>query len=131
MTNFSVSYVTIMDDDIWTLSNFYERLFDLKEISLRSEIYRGLDMNGVVLSFSAPPFYDEMGLSRPTTPKSTHEFVTFTTPQQGSVEEYTNRALKLGGSLVKGPYTTYYGAWLSVLRDPSGNLFRICHSELH
>jgi predicted enzyme related to lactoylglutathione lyase len=129
MSVFSVSYVTIMDDDIWSLSEFYEKLFDLTEVPLKTEIYRGLDMNGVVLSFSSPEAYDLLGLEEPAGPKDVHEFITFTTTERTHVEHYTRKAMSLGAKLAKEPHTTYYGAWLSVLLDPSGNAFRICHAD--
>ena len=37
------------------------------------------------------------------------------------------RAVELGGSVVKAPYTTYYNAHQVVLADPECNVFRINH----
>lgn len=122
-----VAYVTILADDIVALSNFYQQLFGLDEVELRTEHYRGLDMNGTVLSFSAPTAYDMLGLEKPAGPRQVHGFVSFTVPVADKVAEYTQKALTLGATLAREPHTTYYGAWLSVLKDPEGNAFRIYH----
>ena len=37
----------------------------------------------------------------------------------------TDAAVKMGATLVKAPFTTYYGWYQSVLLDPEGNAFRI------
>jgi catechol 2,3-dioxygenase-like lactoylglutathione lyase family enzyme len=41
------------------------------------------------------------------------------------VDTSAEKVVALGGRVVKGPYTTYYGAWQVVLADPEGHLFRI------
>ncbi len=125
----NVSYVTILADDIWALSDFYQELFGLDEVELKTEHYRGLDMNGTVLSFSAPSAYDMLGLEQPAGPRQVHGFVSFTVPVAEKVAEYTDKALALGATLAKEPHTTYYGAWLSVLKDPEGNAFRIYYEH--
>lgn len=125
----NVGYVTILADDIWALSNFYQELFGLSEIELKTEHYRGLDMNGTVLSFSAPTAYGMLGLEKPAGPRQVHGFVSFTVPLAEKVAQYTQKALALGATLAREPHTTYYGAWLSVLMDPEGNAFRIYHQD--
>ena len=40
------------------------------------------------------------------------------------------RAVTLGGAVLKPPYATYYGEWQTVLSDPEGHVFRLSCAAL-
>jgi predicted enzyme related to lactoylglutathione lyase len=124
----TVSYASIIADDIEALCRFYGRLLDLDEVPGATDIYRGLRAgNDVVLAFSAPVVYGLLGLDAYTPASGTRQYLTFEVGSSAAVEGLAARAVELGGALLHEPYTTSYAAYQAVLADPEGNVFRLNH----
>ena len=128
MTRVSLSIASHIATDIEALSSFYATVFDLPEVEeLRSDIFVGLDLDGVTLGFSAPVVYEMLGIEDWANPSGTAEYLTFEVSSEAEVTERTDAAVALGARLLHEPYETYYGAFQSVLADPENNVFRINH----
>lgn len=126
MSGVSISLASFLCEDIVGLSNFYAELFELEEVmELRSDIFRGLDADGVTIGFSALVAYEMLGLSDYAEPKGTAQYLTFEVDAAATVDAKTGQAIALGATLLHDPYDTYYDARQSVLADPAGNPFRI------
>ena len=124
----SISLASIITEDIVALSGFYAEVFGLAEVmELRSDIFRGLDVDGVTLGFSAPVVYGMLGIGEWSNPSGTAQYLTFEMATNDEVDGTTAAAVALGARLLHEPYETYYGAHQSVLADPAGNVFRINH----
>jgi predicted enzyme related to lactoylglutathione lyase len=126
-----LAYVNLFARDIERLSAFYTALFGFEEIAgHRSPIYRCIDAGGIELGFNAGKAYELLELSRrrprDDEPPVTAYF-TFEAASVADVDALVARAVELGGSIVKAPYTTYYNAHQVVLADPECNVFRINH----
>jgi predicted enzyme related to lactoylglutathione lyase len=50
--------------------------------------------------------------------------------QPADVSTGAERAVALGGAVLKPPYATYYGEWQTVLSDPEGHVFRLSCAAL-
>jgi uncharacterized glyoxalase superfamily protein PhnB len=124
----SISLASFISADFVRLFEFYSSTFDLPEVTeLHSEIFRGADVNGLTLGFSAPVVYEMLNIQEWAEPKGTTQYLTFELPSDEEVTAVTDRAVANGARLLHDPYETYYGAWQSVLADPDGNVFRINH----
>jgi catechol 2,3-dioxygenase-like lactoylglutathione lyase family enzyme len=122
--------VSVFCTDLDAVFTFYRDLLALDEVAaVRSPIYRALAVpGGEDLGFHAPPAVEvlEVGHLRPGVPAVSHH-PTFHVGSNGRVDALSALAISLGGTLVKGPYLTYYDAWQSVVQDPEGNMFRLNH----
>ena len=126
MSAASISFASFICDDIEALSGFYADVFELDEVEeLRSEIFRGLDVDGVTLGFSAQVVYEMLSIERWASPTGTSQYLTFEVADDDAVSATTSAAVAAGAELLHEPYETYYGAFQSVLADPEGNVFRI------
>ena len=124
----SISLASFISADFVRLFEFYSKTFDLPEVeALRSEIFRGADVSGLTLGFSAPVVYEMLHIQEWADPKGTTQYLTFEMPSDNEVTAATGRAVENGASELHEPYETYYNAWQSVLSDPDGNVFRINH----
>lgn len=122
------SLASIITDDIVGLSEFYAGVFGLDEVmELRSDIFRGLDVDGVTLGFSTPVVYEMLGIQEWQPASGTTQYLTFEVADDDAVTSRTAVAVDAGARLLHEPYETYYGAYQSVLADPAGNVFRINH----
>lgn len=121
----SLSYLNILTADIDRLAIFYATLFGLEEIvESRSPIFRGLRTEGASIGFSAPAAYEMLGLT-PFEGNGDRTVLTFDVKERGEVDRLTEVGVAMGAQQARAPFTTYYGWYLSVLRDPDGNAFRI------
>ncbi|MCZ4553937.1 VOC family protein [Gordonia rubripertincta] len=127
-----LSFASVFADDIGELSDFYRRVFGFDEVvELHSEHFRGLRVGGTVLGFSAHTAYDMLNLVAPERGRDgVSSFLTFEMADGDEVDTVTAAAIAAGGTCVKAPTRTYYGAWQSVFLDPEGNAFRINHLTL-
>lgn len=124
----SISLASYISEDFVGLFEFYSTTFDLPEVvELRSDIFRGADVSGLTLGFSAPVVYGMLHIDEWADAKGTTQYLTFEMPSDDEVNIATDRAVANGARLLHDPYETYYGAWQSVLADPDGNVFRINH----
>jgi predicted enzyme related to lactoylglutathione lyase len=123
----SLFYVNIFARDMVALADFYQRLFDLEEITVsRSEYFIGFESGGCCIGFSSQAAYELLALTQAGSQTDT-VLTTFGASSREDVDAQSKRAVELGGMLVKAPFETYYGWYQSVLRDPEGNPFRINH----
>jgi predicted enzyme related to lactoylglutathione lyase len=111
------------------LMAFYAALLGLPEnAAARSPIYRALRFGEVELGFNRTEAYELLGIAdRAPAAPSTTAFATFVLDSEAAVEALAARAKELGGTVLKPPYRTYYGAWQVVAADPDGNVFRLNH----
>lgn len=124
----SISLASYISEDFVALFEFYSSTFDLPEVvELHSDIFRGADVNGLTLGFSAPVVYEMLHIEEWANPTGTSQYLTFELESDDAVTAATDRAVTNGARLLHDPYETYYGAWQSVLADPDGNVFRINH----
>jgi predicted enzyme related to lactoylglutathione lyase len=124
----TVSYASIIADDIVGLCRFYGSLLGLEEVPGATEIYCGLRSgNDVVLAFSAPAVYGLLGLDAYTPSSGTRQYLTFEVGSPAAVDGLAASAVGLGGTVLHEPYTTSYAAYQAVLADPEGNVFRLNH----
>lgn len=124
----SISFASYICDDIDALSSFYSDVFGFGEVEeLHSEIFRGLDVDGMVLGFSAKVVYEMLSIERWADAQGTKQYLTFEVESSDAVIASTSAATERGAELLHEPYETYYGAFQSVLADPEGNVFRINH----
>jgi uncharacterized glyoxalase superfamily protein PhnB len=128
MSGVSISLATIVSDDIVGLSDFYAKTFGFAEVmELRSDIFRGLDVAGLTLGFSAPVVYEMLHIDEWADATGTKQYLTFELDSDEAVAAATSTAVANGAELRHEPYVTYYDAYQSVLADPEGNVFRINH----
>ena len=120
----------IFCDDVEKQKQFYAAILgwdDIPEAS--SPIYRVLQGNGFQLAFNGVPAYELLGLKdrerRRTSTSSAGTMVTFVVEDWATVDEIAHKVPELGGSIVKGPFATYYGQWQLVFNDPEFNIARI------
>lgn len=126
----TVSYASIIADDIDALCAFYGAILDLPEVDNASAIYRGLTSgNGVVLAFSAPAVNGMLGIDEYRNPTGTRQYLTFELATDEAVELVAGRAVARGARVLRQPYVTGYHAYQAVLADPEGNVFRLNHSN--
>ncbi|MCX6519343.1 MAG: VOC family protein [Actinobacteria bacterium] len=124
----SISLASYISEDFVALFEFYSSTFDLPEVvELHSDIFRGADVSGLTLGFSAPVVYEMLHIEEWANPTGTSQYLTFELESDEAVTAATDRAVANGARLLHDPYETYYGAWQSVLADPDGNVFRINH----
>jgi len=124
----SISLASFISADFVRLFEFYSKTFDLPEVEiLRSDIFRGANVSGLTLGFSAPVVYEMLHIQEWAGPKGTAQYLTFEMPSDNEVTTATVRAVENGARELHEPYETYYNSWQSVLSDPDGNVFRINH----
>lgn len=128
-----LAYANIFAKDIDALSQFYGQLLGFPEIAERaSPIYRCLDAGGgLELGFNAYRAYDLLGVAdrKPAAAGSVNVYLTFEVASLADVGDIAERAVTLGGYIIKQPYDTYYNARQVVLADPEGHVFRINHRK--
>ncbi|MHB1517243.1 MAG: VOC family protein [Acidimicrobiales bacterium] len=128
---FRISFTSLLTRDIAELSDFYHRCFGWPEVmSLRSDLFRGLDSGNVIVGFSDLAAAEVLGVGDLVAPEGVRGFLTVEVDSDIDVEERTLSAEQAGATVRKAPYRTYYGAYQSVLLDPEGNAFRINHLEV-
>jgi predicted enzyme related to lactoylglutathione lyase len=121
-----LGYLNIIADDFVKLAAFYAEVFGLEEIvSSRSPIFRGFKTRKANIGFNAQKAYELLNLQKPNDGTGTKSFVTFDVDSVEQVDRLTPIAVGKGATLLKAPFTTYYGWYQSVLLDPEGNAFRI------
>jgi predicted enzyme related to lactoylglutathione lyase len=121
-----LGYLNIFAGDIAKLSGFYADLFGLEElVASRSPIFRGLKTEKANIGFNAHDAYELLNLPKSNDGTGIKSFMTFDVDNVEEVDRLTPIAVGMGATLLKAPFTTYYGWYQSVLLDPEGNAFRI------
>ena len=123
----SISYASIIADDIETLAKFYATTFALPELVEHATVsYRALDAGGgLVLAFSSPAAYHLLMMDGYRDARGTKQFLTFEADGDDEVDGYTAAAVTNGAQVLHPPYVTSYGSYQAVLADPEGNAFRL------
>jgi predicted lactoylglutathione lyase len=120
-------YVNVFAKDMVALADYYQRLFDLEEITAsRSDYFIGFESGRCCIGFSSQAAYELLSLTQAESQTDT-VLTTFGASSREAVDAQSKVAVELGGTLVKAPFETYYGWYQSILRDPEGNPFRINH----
>jgi predicted enzyme related to lactoylglutathione lyase len=121
-----LGYINIFARDVVKLAGFYAEVFGLEEIvASRSPIFRGLRTKRANIGFNAHDAYELLNLQKSTDGTGIRSFTTFDVDSAAEVDRLTPIAVEKGATLLKAPFTTYYGWYQSVLLDPEGNAFRI------
>jgi catechol 2,3-dioxygenase-like lactoylglutathione lyase family enzyme len=128
-------FVNLFCRDIDAQLGFYRTLLALPEDEhSRSPIYRAIATEQFQFGFHAPAAYALLALDsrRPAqdAPAPVTAYATFMLDSPADVDRVSELAAALGGSLIKGPYATYYGQWQAVLADPEGHVFRLSTASL-
>jgi hypothetical protein len=124
----SILVTSFIAEDFLALTEFYQRTFELPEVTdLRSDIFRGLDVQGVILGFHAPAAYDLLHISDFQPARGAKSLLLFEVASDEEVSDRSATAVRNGARLLHEPYLTYYDAFQTVLADPEDNLFRINH----
>jgi catechol 2,3-dioxygenase-like lactoylglutathione lyase family enzyme len=127
---FRIRFVSLFCDDHVALSDYYRRAMGLVEIAdLRSDIFVALDAGGTTLGFHADAAYDLLGLGDRRDRSGTAVHVTFAVDSDEQVADAAERLVAEGGTLVQGPFDTYYDARQIVVADPEGNVLRVTHQR--
>ena len=126
----TVSYASIIADDIVTLCSFYGTVLELEEVEGSTDIFRGLSTgNEVVLAFSAPVVYELLGIDAYAGSTGTKQYLTFEVGSDEAVDALVERAVAQGAKLLHPPYVSVYDAYQAVLADPENNVFRLNHAN--
>jgi hypothetical protein len=121
-----LGYLNIFAEDIAKLAGFYADVFGFEEIvASRTPIFRGLRTKKANIGFNAHDAYGLLNLQKSTNGTGIKSFTTFDVDNVEEVDRLTPIAVEKGATLLKAPFTTYYGWYQSVLLDPEGNAFRI------
>jgi len=108
------------------LPSFYVEVFGLGEIaSSASERYRELEVGGLKIGFPLVDAYRVLDMEDQANPTGVRSMVTFAVENPAAVERLTALAAEHGGRVVKAPFATAFGQFLSIVLDPEGNALRI------
>lgn len=120
-----LSYVNIFARDLQKLAEFYRQLFDFEEIiESRTQYYRGFRCGTASLGISSLEAYELLDLT-PMSGLGENNLVTFDVEHPSQILHFVEAAQKLGGTLQKPPFETYYGWYQTIMRDPEGNALRL------
>jgi len=121
-----LGYLNIIADDPEKLAGFYAEVFGLEElVASRTPIFRGLKTEKANIGFNAHEAYELLNMQKANDATGIKSFMTFDVDSVEEVDRLTPMAVEKGATLLKAPFTTYYGWYQSVLLDPEGNAFRI------
>ncbi|MEN9995252.1 MAG: hypothetical protein RL462_28 [Pseudomonadota bacterium] len=123
-------FVNLFCHDIDAQLAFYQALLNLPEdVRSHSPIYRSVATADFHFGFHAPDAYDLLSLSNRKPDQLAGSpvtaYATFMLDNPDEVNRLTSDVSRLGGRVIKAPYTTYYGQWQSVVADPEDHVFRI------
>ncbi len=125
-----VSYLNIFTKDLPGIARFYEDLFGFGEIAAqRSPIFRCLDAGSVRIGFNSDTAYELLNIGDRLKDNGVSCYLTVEAASDEEVAALAERALRLGGRVVKQPYDTAYGSRQCVLADPEDNIFRISYTR--
>ena len=122
----SLAAVSIFANDIDGIARFYRDVFGFLEIdAYRTPIFRALDAQPALLGIHAHEAYELLGLTGESEPRGVRSMLNFEVESRDQVMILASRAVQEGGTLIKAPFETYYGAFQAVLADPEANVFRV------
>jgi predicted enzyme related to lactoylglutathione lyase len=116
---------TFFAQDVDALAGFYADTLGLAATVDDSPRYRELSDGVARIGFAFPGAYQLLDLDEEASPSGLRSIVTFRLPNSDAVEQVMARAVLAGAAVAKPPYATHFGQWMTVLRDPEGNAFRL------
>jgi predicted enzyme related to lactoylglutathione lyase len=126
LTTVHVTYVSIFTRDVAALPSFYVDVFGLEEIAASaSDRYRELAVGALKIGFPLIDAYRVLDMEDQANPTGVRSMVTFAAEDAAAVDRLTASAAAHGGRVVKGPFATAFGQYLSIVLDPEGNALRI------
>jgi predicted enzyme related to lactoylglutathione lyase len=121
-----LTYVTIFTRDVAALPSFYVDVFGLSEIAASaSDRYRELTVGALKIGFPLTDAYRVLDMEDQANPTGVRSMITFAADDTAAVDTLTASAATHGGRVVKGPFKTAFGQYLSIVLDPEGNALRI------
>ena len=122
----TLGLVSIFCADHRALALWYSATFGFPEITeLASPIFLALDAGAVALGFHHDDAYDLLGLSGERHGRGTRIHATFEAGDAAVIDAAPPALIAGGATVIKGPFTTYYGARQIVFADPEGNIMRL------
>lgn len=123
-------WFNVLSRDIEAQMAFYRDLLGLPEIvGGRSAIHRAVEGPSFRLDFNAPAAYELLALQDRRPPETgivpVTCFATFMLASAADVDLAGERAVALGGSVVKAPFVSHYGQRQIVIADPEHNIVRL------
>jgi predicted enzyme related to lactoylglutathione lyase len=112
------------------LARFYADAFGWEAVeAVESPLFTAVDSGRFVLGFHHDDAHDllDIGARRGQPGSALH--LTIDVGSFDDVDAMVRPLTALGATVVKHPFTTYYGARQVVLEDPEGNLLRISSSQ--
>lgn len=120
-----MTYATYFARDLDKLTDYYVAIGFEEVESSRSEYYREVLAGGAKIGFAVQSAYDTLGLADEADTKGIRSILTFDVGTPEDVAPATDKAVAAGGELVRAGFQTVFGQFLSVVRDPEGNVFRL------
>jgi catechol 2,3-dioxygenase-like lactoylglutathione lyase family enzyme len=121
-----VALVSIFCSAHQDLAGWYRRVFGFREIeSLTTPIFVALAAGPIALGFHHDDAYDLLGVSDDRFSRGTKIHLTLAVDGDAAIDAAHRALAAHGATIVREPFTTYYGARQIVFRDPEGNLVRI------
>lgn len=122
--------VSLIVDDPGAMIGFYTELFDApEEHTVNPDGYRGVIVGGGLIGLNEPAVRGKLGLegAHQTADRPDHDtgYFTVSVDSDAEVDRLTDKAVSLGATKIAGPLTTPFGWYLTVVRDPAGNAFRL------
>ena len=122
----SVNLVSIFCDNHRELAQWYGTTFGFAEIvELSSPWFIALWAGRVGLGFHHDDAFDLLGLGDRRGATGTRLHCTLDAGPADEVDAAADRRRAVGATIIKGPFTTYYGARQIVFADPEGNVMRL------
>jgi predicted enzyme related to lactoylglutathione lyase len=122
----SINLVSIFCADHRMLAAWYRTTFGFAEIeALRSDYFTALSAGPVALGFHHDDAYDLLDLGGHRSPTGTRVHCTFDAGDAATIDAAADRLREAGATVLKEPFTTYYGARQVVFADPEGNVMRL------
>jgi predicted enzyme related to lactoylglutathione lyase len=112
------------------LARFYADTFGWTTVpEVESPIFTALDSGRFVLGFHHDDAHDLLDIGGRRGQRGSALHLTIDVGTADDVDAMVGPLLAAGATIVKHPFTTYYGARQVVLDDPEGNLLRISSSQ--
>ncbi|CAN5522926.1 hypothetical protein BH10ACT1_BH10ACT1_07030 [soil metagenome] len=122
--------VSVFCADHVALADWYRTTFGFAELeALASPIFMALDTGSIGMGFHHDDAYDLLGLAAERARRGTAIHLTLDVGTAAEVDAALPVLVERGASILKAPFTTYYGARQIVFADPEGNPMRLSSSQ--
>jgi uncharacterized glyoxalase superfamily protein PhnB len=126
----AVNLVSIFCADHRALADWYGVTFGFSEITaLTSPVFVALNAGAIALGFHHDDAYDLLGLAGERHPRGTKIHLTLDAGDAETIDGVCPTLIERGATVIRGPFTTYYGARQIVFADPEGNIMRISTAQ--